>query len=56
MKVETIERILKLHGVPFKIENGKIYADLMHSNKKELEEVIDVTEYSQKELFEFLGY
>ena len=56
MKIETIERILNLHGVPCKIENGKIYADSMHSNKKELEEVIDVTEYSQKELFEFLGY
>lgn len=56
MKIETISKILKAHSVPCKVENGRIYADSMLVNTEEFEIIVDVTEYSKSELFEFLGY
>lgn len=56
MGVTKIEEILKAHNVPYYIESGRIYADSMAAFAAKFEEVIDLTEYTKKELYHWLGY
>ena len=56
MKIEKITKILNTHSVPYFIENSRILADSMLSGTEIFESVIDVTEVSRDELYEWLGY
>ena len=56
MTAERIAKILEQHGVPFYEQNGRIYADSMIGGTKLFEEIIDVTEWTFDELFDWLGY
>lgn len=56
MRIEKIAKILEAHSVPYFIENSKIFTDSMISGTEIFESVIDVTEYSRDELYEWLGY
>ena len=56
MTAKRIAKILEQLSVPFYEQNGRIYADSMLSGTKLFEEIIDVTEWTRKELFDWLGY
>ncbi len=52
----AIEKILKAHSVPYYEKNGRIFADSMLAGTEIFEEVEDVTGFSKKKLYEWLGY
>lgn len=56
MSIEKIGKILALHYVPFKILNGRIYADSMIAGTDIFEQIEDMTEKSPSEIYEWLGY
>lgn len=56
MTAERIAKILEQHSVPFYEQNGRIYADSMIGGTELFEEIIDVTEWTADELFDWLGY
>lgn len=56
MVQNRIELVLQMHGIPYYIDHGRIYADNMESNTELFKEVTDVTEYNIKQLREWLGY
>ena len=56
MSIEKISKILNQHSVPFKILNGRIYADSMQAGTKLFEAVEDLTDSSPENLYEWLGY
>ncbi len=56
MTIIVISRILKNHNIPFYVKNSRIYADSMCGGTEIYEEVIDVTDYSRAQLYEWLGY
>lgn len=55
-KTERIARILELHGVPYYIKDGRIYADSMYADMQLFEEVVDLTDCTRPELYDWLGY
>lgn len=50
-----ISRILDMHYIPHYEENGKIFADTMEVSEK-FAQVEDVTGWSKRKLFDWLGY
>ena len=56
MKVAKICKILNMHYVPFKILNGRIYADSMIGGTDIFEVTVDMTHKSLSEVYEWLGY
>lgn len=56
MRVEKISKILAMHYVPFKVLNGRIYADSMIGGTDIFEETEDMTDKSLSEIYEWLGY
>ena len=56
MKEREIISILKAHYIPYRIENGQIYADTMECGTEVFENVVNVTNWSRKRLFDWLGY
>jgi hypothetical protein len=56
MTIKRIAAILDAHGVPYLIQDGRIYADTMRADLAPLQETENVTNYSIKKLREFLGY
>lgn len=56
MTNEKIKKILDLHSVPNYIENGNIFADSMLSGTKKFEEVENMTGWTRKQLYDWLGY
>lgn len=50
------EIILKQHYVPYKIIDGILYADSMEAFTKDFEKVVNVSEMTIKDLYEWLGY
>lgn len=56
MTLKHIENILKSHNVPYYIENGCIYADSMVSDTDVFEHVENVTNWTKKKLYSWLGY
>lgn len=56
MEKEKIRSILENHSVPFYEENGRIYADSMIGGTTLFEYIEDLTEFTEKELFAWLGY
>lgn len=56
MSIKTIAAILDQHGVPYKTENGRIYADSMIAFTPLFSETVDVTSYTKNQLYTWLGY
>lgn len=56
MTIKQIENILKQHSVPYYIENGCTYVDSMISNTEVFERVENVTRWSKRKLYTWLGY
>ena len=56
MTVKKIARILDAHSVPYFIANGRIIADTMCAGLPLWEETADLTDYTLRELKEWLGY
>lgn len=55
-KFERIQKILDNHSVPYYVWRGRIYADAMTAGVPVFDEVIDVTDWTIRELYEWLGY
>lgn len=56
MTTTQISKILDLHSVPYYTENGRIYADSMNSLVLLWDQVIDVTNWTRRQLLDWLGY
>lgn len=56
MTSEKIIKILKDHGVPYKVEGNQILADSMISGTKLFEKTENVTTWTRAELLTWLGY
>ena len=56
MTNEKIAKMLKLHSVPFYEENEHIYADSMLAKHQLWDIVEDLTNYSRRQLLDWLGY
>lgn len=56
MEIARIGKILKMHYVPFKILNDRIYADSMIAGTYIFEKTVDMTDKTLSEIYEFLGY
>ena len=56
MTITHIAKILNLHSVPYRIEDGRIYADSMIAFTGMFEIVEDLTDYTYAELRAWLGY
>jgi hypothetical protein len=56
MSIKTIAAILNQHNIPYKIENGRIYADSMQAFTPLFSKTVDVTNYTKGRLYSWLGY
>lgn len=61
MKNEIIKKILEMHSIEYREEAGTIYAIekgtiLKDGQRSAYEEPIDVTGWSKKQLYHWLGY
>ena len=56
MTNQQIGKMLELHSVPFYEENGHIYADSMIAFTQLWDKVEDLTNYSRRQLLDWLGY
>ena len=57
MKIETIEKILKLHYVNTMWVDNRLYAEEEYSiNGVGTSTWIDVTDWTRKEVYDWLGY
>ena len=56
MTIKEIKKILDNHGVPNYTVGDKIFADSMISTTEKFEVVEDVTKWSRKKLYIWLGY
>lgn len=56
MTEKQITTILKQHSVPYLIQDGRILADSMQAFTPVFSETVDVTNWTVKKLFSWLGY
>lgn len=56
MDTLKVSKILERHGIPFCIDNGRIFADSMVNGTKTFENTIDLTNFTVSELYSWLGY
>jgi hypothetical protein len=56
MEIKQIEKILRLHGVPYRIAGARISADSMEAGTEIFEKVEDLTGYTLQQLRDWLGY
>lgn len=56
MTQKQIIRILKQHSVPYIIQNDRILADSMQAFTPLFSETVDVTSWTAKQLYSWLGY
>ena len=56
MTNKVIAKMLDLHSVPYYEEKGHIYADSMISRLDLWDQVIDLTNYTRRQLLDWLGY
>lgn len=56
MSIKAIGKMLDLHSVPWYEENGHIYADSMLAKHQLWDIVEDLTNYSRRQLLDWLGY
>ena len=56
MTEKQITTILKQHSIPYMIQNGRILADSMQAFTPLFSETVDVTGWTVKKLYSWLGY
>lgn len=57
MRMETIAKILDAHFIPYRVtDDGRILADSGICWTRLFEEVEDVTDWTRKMLYDWLGY
>lgn len=56
MKNEAIRKILDNHSVPCYEKDGHIFADTMIAGYSQFDDVDDLTGYTRKQVYEWLGY
>lgn len=57
MANNTIIKILKAHCITYKIDNNRVIADDVYTqNGVTYTNTIDVTDYTKKQLYTWLGY
>lgn len=56
MTEKQITTILKQHSVPYMIQDGRILADSMQAFTPVFYETVDVTNYTMRQLYDWLGY
>lgn len=56
MTEKQITTTLRRHSVPYLIQNGHILADSMEAGKDLFSSTVDVTMWTAKQLFAWLGY
>lgn len=56
MTNDRIAKMLELHSVPYYIEGGHIYADSMLAKTQLWDIVEDLTNYTRRQLLDWLGY
>ena len=56
MAINYIEKVLTAHSIPYYIENNQIFADSMIAFTAQFEKVENVTNWTKKNLFCWLGY
>ena len=56
MTEKQITTILKQHSVPYMIQNGRMLADSMEAFTPVFSETVDVTNYTMRQLLNWLGY
>jgi hypothetical protein len=56
MEIKQIEKVLKLHSVPYRIVDDRIYADSMIAGTEVFENIEDLTGYTMQQLRDWLGY
>lgn len=56
MTEKQITTILKQHSVPYMIQNGRILADSMEAFTSLFSKTVDVTNYTMRQLLNWLGY
>lgn len=57
MRIDTIVKILELHFIPYMITgDGRILADSMIGGTRKFEITEDVTDWSRRQLYDWLGY
>ena len=57
MKPEYIVKLLGLHYIDTRVANGRVYAVETYAQNGVLwEEEVDVTDYTKRELYQWLGY
>lgn len=56
LTISQVAKVLDMHSVPYRIENGRIYADSMEAYTELFAKMIDLTGYTKRQLFDWLGY
>lgn len=56
MNVKTITAILDRNGIPYLIQGGRVLADSMLAFTPVFSETVDVTGWTVKQLYSWLGY
>ena len=56
MNIERRKKILDFHFTPWFERDGRLYADSMLADTSTFEEVIDITDWTLRELYDWLGY
>lgn len=56
MSNHQITKMLNMHYIPYKIEDGHIIADCMVAFSEPFDVTEDVTGYTKRQLLDWLGY
>lgn len=56
MNIKTITEILDRHGIPYLIQGGRVLADSMLAFTPVFSETVDITGWTVKQLYSWLGY
>lgn len=56
MALNQIAHVLDLHGIPYYIERGRIFADTCEAFADLFADVADLTGYTYRQLLDWLGY
>ena len=56
MSIDNKIKVLKDHGVPYKMENEKLIVDSMIAFTKTFEQTEDATNWSKNKLYGWLGH
>ena len=56
MTGKEIIYLLRIHSIPYKVENGQILADSMEGGTEIFEKMVNMTGWTKRQLLSWLGY